>query len=316
MESERELLLPLVEEEDICLPLPVNAVSKYWSITIPMSEAVANSVRYPGFAGRILIEGIELAERHGLSCKIIHSDVSELEKIIDAGIPPIVILPGIPEITHHASVITGYDDKAVFHYVQKGTKEGQQQEGAIPRDIFDREWSEDARMLIALAPQDVIASVYGHDQELDANRLCLESERQSILKDHTAAISSLKKALDLDPANITAMQTLGAVLNELNSAECVNFYEKCTNINKRCYLAYNGLGNYYLKSSQFEIAESFYTKAIEINPKRSARIYKNRAYLREKQHKNSQAKDDLKRYLTLAPAAKDRGIIEQAICEL
>ena len=46
---------------------------------------------------------------------------TELKKIIDLGIPPIVILPGIPEITQHASVITGYDDKekTILHYETK-----------------------------------------------------------------------------------------------------------------------------------------------------------------------------------------------------
>lgn len=62
--------------------------------------------------------------------------------------------------------------------------------------------------------------------------------------------------------------------------------------------------------------ELCYSKAIEINPKRSAKIYKNRAYLKEKQKKTSEAKNDLKNYLKLFPKAKDRGIIEQAIREL
>ena len=92
--------------------------------------------------------------------------------------------------------------------------------------------------------------------------------------------------------------------------------KKCIKINNRFYLAYNGLGNYYLKSNQFDKSEIYYSKAIEINPKRSAKIYKNRAYLREKHKKNIEAKNDLKSYLKLFPKAKDRGIIEQAIREL
>lgn len=317
--SGHELLLPLVEEEDTCLPLPINAVARYWNVDIPMFEAVESSRKYPGFDGSILIEGIELAERHGLACRIIHSDLSGLRKVIDAGIPPIVILPGIPEITQHASIITGYDDKegTVLHYIQKGTQQGEQQEGAIPRDVFDREWSEDGRLLIALAPPDTVSSVgTGSGHNADANRLCLVSERQNILKDRAAALGSLKKALEIDPANSTALQMLGAMLNEHNSGDCVEFYEKCISINERCYLAYSGLGNHYLKSNRFDTAESFYTRAIKINPKRSAKIYKNRAYLREKQRKNSLAKDDLKEYLKLAPRAKDRGMIEQAMREL
>jgi tetratricopeptide (TPR) repeat protein len=87
-------------------------------------------------------------------------------------------------------------------------------------------------------------------------------------------------------------------------------------INSRSYLAYAGLGNFYLKTNQFEKAENYYAKAIEINSKRSAKIYKNRAYLREKQNNNSGAKDDLKDYLRYYPRAPDRGVIEQAIREL
>ena len=81
-------------------------------------------------------------------------------------------------------------------------------------------------------------------------------------------------------------------------------------------MTYNGLGNFYLKTKQFEKANDYYTKAIKIDPKRSAKIYKNRAFLKEKQNKNSEAKEDLKNYLKYFPKASDRGIIEQAIREL
>ena len=97
-EQEHQLLLPLVEDENICLPLPINVVSRYWNIELPMAEAVESAKKYSDFNGSIMIEGIELAERHGLSSKIVHSSLTELKKIIDAGIPPIVILPGIPEL--------------------------------------------------------------------------------------------------------------------------------------------------------------------------------------------------------------------------
>ena len=68
--------------------------------------------------GSILIEGINLAERHGLSSLIIHSSIPELKQVIDMGIPPIVILPGLHDVVQHASIISGYDDKekTIFHY--------------------------------------------------------------------------------------------------------------------------------------------------------------------------------------------------------
>ena len=318
-EENHELLLPLVEDENICLPLPINVVSKYWNIDLPMAEAIESAKKYGGFDGSILIEGIEIAERHGLLCKLVHSSLTELKKIIDLGIPPIVILPGIPEITQHASVITGYDqeEKTILHYIQKGNQKGEQQEGAIPQDIFEKEWSEEGKLLLILAPSDILSSVNLQNDSSDkSNRLCLVSEKQNILKNVDEAFESLKQAVELDETNSTALNLFGAILNSQNSPDCVKYYEKCLQINNRSYLTYNGLGNFYLKSNQFEKAENYYTKAIEINSKRSAKIYKNRAYLREKQNKNSEAKDDLKSYLKYYPNAPDRGIIEQAIREL
>ena len=318
-EENHELLLPLVEEENICLPLPINVVSKYWNIDLPMAEAIESAKKYSGFNGSILIEGIETAERHGLSCKIVHSSLNELKKVIDLGIPPIVILPGIPEITQHASIITGYDEveKTILHYIQKGNQEGEQQEGAIPQDIFEKEWSEEGKLLIILAPSDILSSIdLKNDSNEKSNRLCLIYEKQNILKNGTEALESLKQAIELDENNSTALNLFAGMLNAQKSPECVKYYEKCIKINDKSYLAFNGLGNFYLKTEEFEKAESYYTKAIEINPKRSAKIYKNRAYLRQQQNNNSGAKDDLKNYLKYYPKAPDRGIIEQAIREL
>ena len=318
-EENHELLLPLVEDENICLPLPINVVSKYWNIDLPMAEAIESAKKYSGFDGSILIEGIEIAERHGLTCKIIHSSLTEFKKIIDLGIPPIVILPGIPEITQHASVITGYDqnEKTILHYIQKGNHEGEQQEGAIPQDIFEKEWSEEGKLLIVLAPSEILSSANFENISSDkSNRLCLISEKQNILKNTSEALESLKQAIEIDENNSTALNLLGTMLNSQNSSDCIKYYEKCLEINNKSYLTYNGLGNFYLKTNEFAKAENYYTKAIEINSKRSAKIYKNRAYLREKQNKNSDAKDDLKNYLKYYPKAPDRGIIEQAIREL
>lgn len=284
-----------------------------------MEEALELSKQYPTNSGSILIEGIELAERNGLSCKIIHSSIPELKKVINSGIPPIVILPGIPEITQHASIISGYDEtnNTILHYIQEGTQEGEQQEGAIPQEIFDKEWSEDGRLLIILAPEDVVLSL-NIERKLDekSNRLCFVSEKLNIQKNTSKALETLKRAVEIDESNSTALHLLGGILNAQNSQDCLKYYQKSIDLNNRYYLSYNGLGNFYLKSNQFEKAESCYGKAIEINPKRSAKIYKNRAYLREKQKKNSEAKEDLKNYLKFSPRAQDRGIIEQALREL
>jgi tetratricopeptide (TPR) repeat protein len=318
-QSNHELLLPLVDEENICLPLPINVVSKYWNVDLPMVEAIETAKQYPDFNGSVLIEGIESAERHGLVCKTIHSSLSELKKIIDSGIPPIVILPGIPEITQHASIVTGYNDEehTILHYIQKGNQQGEQQEGAIPQELFDKEWSEEGRLLILLGPSEILSSLKLENESSEkSNRLCLTSERFKIQKNANDALETLKKAIEIDQKNPTALSMMGTILNEQNSPDCLGFYEKCLEVNNNSYLAHNGMGNFYLKSNQFEKAENSYSKAIRINPKRSAKIYKNRAYVKEKQNKNSEVKEDLQKYLKLFPQAPDRGIIEQAIREL
>ncbi|MDC0036543.1 C39 family peptidase, partial [Nitrosopumilus sp.] len=219
-EQEHQLLLPLVEDENICLPLPINVVSRYWNIELPMAEAMESAKKYSDFNGSIITEGIELAERHGLSCKIVHSSLDELKKIIDSGIPPIVILPGIPEITQHASVITGYDEeeKTILHYIQKGNHEGEQQEGVIPQNVFDREWSEEGRLLIIISPPDTLSKItLKNDFQNKSNRLCFNSEKLNILKNYPDVLSSLKESIELDPNNSTALHLYATMLNQQNS---------------------------------------------------------------------------------------------------
>src|SRR5215831_6549840 len=111
MEDNNHILtVPIVNEENLVLPLVINAVSKYWGVDIPFSEADELAKKYPKIRGSIIIEGIELAERHGLGSLIVNSTISELKKLIDMGIPAIVILPGVQDTIQHASIIIGYND--------------------------------------------------------------------------------------------------------------------------------------------------------------------------------------------------------------
>jgi tetratricopeptide (TPR) repeat protein len=312
--SEHELLLPQVTEENICLPLAVSAVSKYWNVNLPISEAKEIAKKYPNVRGSILIEGIELAERHGLGSLILHSTIPELKKIIDMGIPPIVILPGLYETVQHASVISGYDDseKTIIHYIPQ-----QDQIGAIPQKQFEKLWQEDGMLMILLAPPDVISTIRVENRSKEkSNRLCFVSERLNLQAKTDEAIKSLKEAITLDASNSTALCLLGGIYNEKNSQECLSFYEKSIQANKKCYLAYRGLGNYYLKSKQYEKADSYYTSAIQINENRFGPIYKNRGIARMSQNKNKEARQDFENYLKYSPNAKDRNDILQAIKEM
>ncbi|HWP78562.1 MAG TPA: tetratricopeptide repeat protein [Candidatus Nitrosotenuis sp.] len=312
--SEHELIVPPVTEENICLPLAVSAVSKYWDVNLPLAEAKEIAKKYQNVRGSILIEGIELAERHGLGSLILHSSLPELKKIIDMGIPPIVILPGLYEVVQHASVISGYDQKenSIIHYMPQPN-----QIGMIPQHQFDSLWEEDGRLAILVSPIDIISTIKVENKNKErSNRLCFVSEKLNLQGRSDDAIKTLKDAINLDGSNSTALCLLGGIYNEKNAPECVQYYEQSIKHNKRCYLAYRGLGNYYLKTKQYDKADSYYTQAININPTRFGPIYKNRGIVRLELKKNKEAKQDFENYLKHTPNAKDKASILEAIKEL
>lgn len=299
-----ELYLPLISNEHFCLPLAINVVSKYWNIDLPISEAKENEKKYTNLNGSILIEGIELAERYGLANLILNSSLGELKKIIDMGIPPIVILPGLYQTTQHASIISGYDDieKTVMHYIPKPD-----QVGIIPEKQFDKLWHEDNRIMILIAPTDIIYNIKPQNNNMEkSNRLYFLSERSNAQNNVEDAVALLEKSISLNEKNVTALSALGSMLNKRNSDDCIMYYKKCIDINNKYYLAYRGLGNYYLKNKQFKTAEHNYTKAIEINPERFGPIYKNRGIARLNQNKKEDARSDFNNYLKYTRNPTDR----------
>ena len=318
--DQHDLLLPLVTEENACLPLSINVVAKYWGAEIPMSEAAQTAKKYPGVRGGVLIEGIELAEGRGLRARILHSDLPHLKRLVDTGIPPIVILPGIRDTIQHASVISGYDPGrgTITHYIPKMEQDGSFHVGEIPERRFDENWSEDGRLVIVLSPPDVPS---GHEEEAAdseerSNRLCFESERHNLLGNPQGSTDALNEALSLYPDNVTAHLVLGGVLNDRGSADCLGHYEECIRLNGRSYLAHRGMGNYFLKARRFDRAEQCYSEAIAINPERFGPVYKNRGIARMEQKDNAGAAADLERYLKYTPGAPDGEAIRKAIGEL
>ncbi len=314
MESAHSLDLPIVQEENVCLPLVISAVSKYWGVDLPLAEAKEIAKKYPGVKGTILIEGVELAERHGLASIISNSSIKELRRFIDMGIPLIVILPGIKDVVQHASLIIGYDEteKTIIHYIPEPDKIG-----AIPEETFDKQWEEDDRLVLLLLPPDIIMEIkLSQDNKTRSNRMCFDAEKLRLLGKVDESVLLLKKALEMNQSNSTASCLYAGILNDRNQPEAIQYYKKSINLNKRCYLAYRGLGNYYLKTKDYANAEKYYTLAIEINPSRFVPIYKNRGVARMEQNKTTTAKEDLEKYLEQMPDAKDRDVILQAISEL
>ena len=314
-ESEHSITLPLLSEKDesIILPLVINVVTRYWGEEIPLDDQ-GTVKNYSGIKGPIMIEGIELAEKHGFVSYIYEGSIRDLKKRVDQGIPPIVIVPGIRETIQHATIVCGYnpEERRLLTYVPKPDTVG-----AIPEVKFEQDWKQDGMVTLILIPKDMEHLFKNEDLKFkESNRICFEAERLHHQGNIYDAIEKLRRAVEIDSENPQAWCLLGGVYNELNSEEAVICYEKTVKINPNYYLAYRGLGNYYLKKKDYALAESYYTKAIEINPHRFGPIYKNRAVARLQLKNNSGAKEDLIKYLEQTPNAGDRTNVEDALEQL
>jgi hypothetical protein len=310
LESQPEhfISLPLVskKEDSADLPLVMNVVIKYWGedFSPPTSGAA-------GDRGATMIHGIELGEALGFSSYIYKSSMKDLKKRIDQGIPPIVITPGIQATVQHATVVSGYnsEERRILTYVPEPDTVG-----AIPESKFEQDWEQDDMIAIIMIPSDMKELLKNENLMFrKSNRICFEAEG---LRQHgkvNEAIESLQKAIEIDSDNPQAWNLLGGIYNETNSDQAVPCYQNAIKLNSKYYLAYRGLGNYYLKMKDYSLAEAYYSNAININPSRFTPIYKNRAIARMQLGNNQGAKEDLVKYLEQMPAADDRKTIQEAL---
>jgi regulator of sirC expression with transglutaminase-like and TPR domain len=313
LESQPEhfITLPLVSknEDNADLPLVMNVVIKYWGedISPPISGAASDR-------GVTMIHGIELAETLGFESYIYKSSMKDLKKRIDQGIPPIVVMPGIQATVQHAMVVSGYDseERRILTYVPEPDTVG-----AIPESKFEQDWEQDDMTAIIMIPSDMKELLKNEELKFaKSNRICFEAEE---LRQHgkiNEATERLQRAVEIDPENSQAWVLLAGVYNETNSDKAIRCYENAIKLNPKSYLAYRGLGNYYLKKKDYSLADAYYGKAIDINSFRFAPIYKNRAVARMQIENNRGAKEDLIKYLEQMPTAQDRKSIEEALFEL
>lgn len=313
MQAERILELPLVreDEDNICLPLVISVIAKYWHQEIPLEEAKSIARRYPNVKASIMIEGIELAEKHDFKAFIYKGNIRDIKKRIEQGLPPIVITPGIKDVVQHALVIQGYDEskKKILTYIPEPDKIG-----AIDENKFNKLWEEDEYLTLLLVPDDMSMYVKENLKFLESNRACFEAERLRLLARYEEAIKLLNNITEDNP-RLWYMR--GVIYSDLgdndNAIEC---YKKALALNKRFYLSYRALGNLYFKMHDYTNAEKYYSRAIEVNPHRFAPIYKNRAIARLELGKKEDAIRDLRLYIEQYPDARDRRAIENTIREL
>lgn len=313
--EEHSLTLPIIDPnlDSPQLPLVLNVMALYWGEDLSSRITEEIKEQYKSVKGSVLIEGIEIAEKKGFMSVMYKSNMKDIKKTIDQGIPLITILPGIHDLVQHATIVCGYEpqERRILTYVPE-----QDKQGAVPEKRFEQEWEEDDTTSIILIPSDMSEVVSDREfKNQHSNRACLVAERLRLKGDIVKAEEELTRAVDIDRDNPVAWYALGSVFNDQRSESAVECYRKAIQLNKRYYLAYRGLGNYYLKNEEFDVADKWYSMAIDINPVRFGPIYKNRAFARLKSEKGS-VREDLEKYLLYMPAATDRISIEEAIREL
>ena len=311
-QSEHFISLPLVSktEESANMPLVINVVLKYWGED-NIGHRDAGSTTQSTSA---LILGIEHAESRGYVSHIYKSSMNDLKKRIDQGIPPIVIMPGIQSTVQHAMVVSGYniEERRILTYVPEPDTLG-----AIQESRFEQEWEQDDMTAIVVIPSDMKDLLKNdHFRFEKSNRMCLEAEGMRQRGRVNEAIEKLRQSTEIDTDNAQAWCVLGAVYNEINSDQALSCYEKTIKLNPNYYLAYRGLGNYYLKKKDYSLSEIYYSKAISINASRFGPIYKNRAIARMQLGNNQGAKEDLVKYLKQTPGANDTKNIIEALAQL
>lgn len=313
--EDHSLALPIVDPslDTPQLPLVFNVLALYWGEDLASHISEGSRVQYKAVRGSVLIEGIEVAEKNGFQSMMYKSNMKDIKKTIDQGIPIITILPGIHDLVQHATIVCGYEpqERRILTYVPE-----QDKQGAVPEKRFEQEWEEDDTTSIILIPSDMAEIVSDRDFKFqNSNRSCLVAERLRLKGDIVKAVEELSGAVSMDGDNPNAWYALGSAYSDQKSDSAVECYRKAIQLNKQYYLAYRGLGNYYLKNEQYDFADEWYSMAIDINPIRFGPIYKNRAFARLKSGKGP-VKEDLEKYLRYMPGATDRISVQQAIKEL
>ena len=131
------------------------------------------------------------------------------------------------------------------------------------------------------------------------------------------ALVFLENAIADDPANVTAFIYLGIVYEQLEKMdEAIATYRRILPAagNLSANVA-NNLGNVYFQRGNNEMAEQFYTQAIEINSIYSY-AWLGRANTRIKTGNLKNAAGDYEQYLALEPLSSQRPRIEQLVALL
>ena len=131
------------------------------------------------------------------------------------------------------------------------------------------------------------------------------------------AVIFLENAVGDDPANAVGWLYLGIVYEQLNRLdEAIAVYRRI--LPTAGYLSANianNLGNVYFRKGNTELAEQYYTQAINFDSVYS-RAYLGRANTQIKAGNLRSAVADYEQYMTLEPRSSQRSVIEQLVTVL
>lgn len=308
-EATNTLSLPILSAyESSHVPLVMRVISSYWGFDIPADTKDRVSEENDIFAA------LNYLESQNFVSYTYESSLPDLRKKIEQRIPPIVILPGIRDTVQHATVVSGYSlaDRRIITYVPEPDTVG-----AIPESTFEDMWEQDNHVVIVVIPEELRKIAEQTDMRFKSStRIYFECESLWQKGKAEEAIKKLRLALQAEGENPLILSLLGSIYSQIGSVEAAQCYESAIRLNPRFYLAYRGLGNYYLKSKEYRKAEENYTRAIDINPKRFAPIYKNRAICRTELGEFKTAKSDFARYVEYMPDAKDVEVVRSTLAQL
>ena len=304
-----DLNLPLIEQGNSSLPLVITVVLQYWGEDTLYLEKNNNQNNSDN-----IIDGLEVAEKKHYSSYIYKSSIKDLKKRIDQGIPPIVIFPGLYHLTQHALLISGYDDneKRISSYIPQPDTIG-----SIPETKFLSEWTQEDNIAIMIIPEDM-KNLFSEDllYRTKAYKLCFDAEKDFSNGNIESAIKKVTQSINMDKKNAFAWSLLGSCYSEINNSECINCFNQSIKLNSNYFLAFKGMGNFYLKLKDYHNAEKYYSQAIVVNPNRYGPIYKNRALSRLQMNEKQKAKQDLILYLEKTPNAQDKYQVTEALKSL
>ncbi len=312
--------LPLVDirEDDPFFPLVINVITKYWGYDIHQStNKLGNDTNklQSKISSSLLIEGLERSKSHGFLYYVYKGTLKDLKKRIDQGIPIIVIIPGIQDMSQHALIISGYEEKEkrIITYIPQPDSYG-----AIPETQFLSEWNQEDNLTILIIPKEM-SSIVKNDElkNNESNKLCLEAERYFQNNEYETAMRILEKENNSSNENSYFWYLFGLAANKLNDTKkfLVGMHN-AIKYNPNYYSALRSLANFYLNTQDYAKANELYSRAIEINPNRYGSIFKNRAIARINLNYKKEAVEDLQTYILKVPTASDRSKIEELITEL